>query len=66
MFEFHTADRGTIGGKVDRALSAEALANLYRNWLDKAVVARVNVRKVLKAGKPVRESYTLRSIEGGV
>jgi hypothetical protein len=64
QFEFRTADaRGTLRGKVDRALTAEQLAQFNRDWVNVDAIARIHIKRVLHNGAVVRESFTLLALE---
>lgn len=63
MFEFRSADaRGTIRGKVDKAIPSVEAAAMNTKWLNKPIIATMAVRQVIKDGQVVRESFTLRSL----
>jgi hypothetical protein len=65
QFEFRAAgERGTIRGKVDRALPADYLTRLNRELVNLEATVRVHVKRVLQNGEVVRENFTLLSIEG--
>lgn len=63
QFEFRTAERGTIRGRVDRSLQADQLSRLGKEWVDVNAQAHLHVRRVLREGAIVRESYTLASLD---
>src|ERR1019366_2230779 len=59
LFEFRTtSERGTIRGKVDKAIPTADLTALSREWLEKPSRAIVTVRRVLKAHEAGREGFT--------
>lgn len=63
QFEFRTSeDRGTIRGKIDRALSADELMRFNKEWVNVDASARMYIRRVLHNGAIVRESFTLRDL----
>lgn len=63
QFEFRTAgDRGTIRGKVDGALPADRLTRFNRELVNLNASARVHVKRVLRSGTVVRESFTLLAL----
>jgi hypothetical protein len=63
MFEFRCEGvRGVIKGKVDKEIPATDLAIYNRDWLDRPSLAVVTIRKVLKRGATVRESFTLKGL----
>lgn len=63
QLEFRTlGERGLIRGRVARSFSAAAIIELNREWMEKAAIGHFKVRKVLKDGALVRESFTLTGI----
>lgn len=63
QMEFRTlGDRGTIRGRVARSYSPAAIVELNREWMEKPAIGQFKVRKVMKDGALVRESFTLMSI----
>ncbi|ADG12344.1 hypothetical protein [Caulobacter segnis] len=64
QMEFRTdGPRGIIRGRVDRSYSSAAIVDLNREWMERRSVGRFRVRKVLKDGGLVRESFTLLGLE---
>lgn len=64
QFEFRVGgDRGTIRGKVDRALRADQLAQFNRDWVNVDAVAHLHVKRVRREGAVVRESFTLMTLK---
>ena len=64
QFEFRTGpDRGTIRGKVNRALPADQLARFNRDWVNVDATARLHVKRVRRSGAVVRESFTLLALD---
>jgi hypothetical protein len=64
QFEFRAgADRGTIRGKVHRDLTPHQLALFNKEYVNVDARAILKVKRVLRNGAIVRESYTLTSIE---
>ncbi len=64
QFEFRTgAERGTIRGKVNRALPADQLARFNRDWVNVDATARLHVKRVRRSGAVVRESFTLLALD---
>ena len=64
LFEFNSAGpRGTIRGKVDRALSASELAEFNKRFVNVPASAQLQVRRVRRNGNVVRESFTLLRLE---
>jgi hypothetical protein len=64
QFEFRTGpDRGTIRGKVNRALPADQLARFNRDWVNIDATARLHVKRVRRSGAVVRESFTLLALD---
>jgi hypothetical protein len=64
QMEFRTeGPRGVIRGRVDRSYSSLAVVELNREWMERQAVGRFRVRKVLKDGSLVRESFTLLGLE---
>jgi hypothetical protein len=63
QFEFRTAELGTIRGRVDRALSADKLAQFNKDLVNVNGQAVLRVRRILRDGAVVREIYTLVSLE---
>lgn len=62
--EFRTdGPRGTIEGRVDRSYTALAIVELNRNWMEREAIGKFRVRKVLKDGQLVRETFTLLTLE---
>ncbi len=60
QFEFRAGpDRGTIRGKVDRALTTDQLTQFNRDWVNVDADARVHVKRIFRSGAVVRENYTL-------
>ncbi len=65
QFEFRVGDlRGTVRGRVDRAISADTLSSYNRHWVNVDATARVRVRRVLRNDAVVRESFALVGIDG--
>ncbi|SFN02286.1 hypothetical protein, partial [Methylobacterium pseudosasicola] len=63
QFEFRSESRGPIKGGIDRSVPASDLAELNRTLVNVAAVAVVKVRRVLRDGEAVRESFTLLRLE---
>lgn len=64
QFEFRAGgDRGTIRGKVDRALRADQLAQFNRDWVNVDAVARLQIKRVRREGAVVREGFTLQGLD---
>ena len=64
QFEFRTgAERGTIRGKVNRALPADQLTRFNRDWVNVDATARLHVKRVRRSGAVVRESFTLLALD---
>jgi hypothetical protein len=64
QFEFRTSDtRGTIRGRVDRTLSSERLAEFNRTWVNVDAMVRVHVKRVIRNGTVVRETFVLHALE---
>ena len=64
QFEFRGGgDRGTIRGKVDRALRADQLAQFNRDWVNVDAVARLQIKRVRREGAVVREGFTLLTLD---
>jgi hypothetical protein len=62
MFEFQGDMRGVIRGKVDKDIPTAELSNYNRDWVNQRSIATVVVRKVLRRGQTVRESFTLKRL----
>ena len=63
QMEFRTlSERGTIRGRVARSYSAAEIVELNREWMEKPAIGQFKVRKVLKDGALVRESFTLSGV----
>lgn len=63
QFEFRTGgDRGTVRGRVDRGLTPAQLAQFNRDWVNVDAQARMQVRRVLRDGDVVRETFSLISL----
>lgn len=59
-FEFRAAgERGTINGRVDRSLTTDQLEQFNRDLIGTASEARIHIRRLLRSGALVRESFTL-------
>lgn len=64
LFEFRTVGpRGTIRGKVDKNLASETLAVFNRTWVNLPATADLQIKRVLRNGQVVRESFTLRGLK---
>jgi hypothetical protein len=64
QFEFRTAtDRGTVRGRVSRALSSDQLTRFNRDWVNVDAIARLHVKRVRRSGAVVREGFTLLGLE---
>ncbi|MGU3663169.1 hypothetical protein ACLBX9_03090 [Methylobacterium sp. A49B] len=63
QFEFRSTMRGPIKGGVDRSIPASDLAELNRTMVNVDAVATLKVRRVLRDGEVVRESFTLIRLE---
>lgn len=60
QMEFRTdGPRGTIRGRMSRSFTPAAIVDLNREWMEQRAVGRFQVRKVLKDGALVRETFTL-------
>ena len=60
QFEFRAgADRGTLRGRIDRALSADHLSRYNRDLVNLDASGRFHVKRVLRNDEVVRETYTL-------
>lgn len=55
--------RGTIRGRVDRAYTPAAIVDLNRTWMERQAIGKFRVRRLLKDGQLVRESFTLLALE---
>ena len=63
QFEFRTkGPRGTIRGRVERVLSAMQLAQFNREYVDIDAVADFRIKRVLRNGAIVRESFVLTAL----
>jgi hypothetical protein len=63
QFEFRTGtDRGTIRGRVNRALPVDQLTRFNRDWVNVDACARLHVKRVRRSGAVVRESFTLLAL----
>lgn len=59
-FEFRAiGERGTINGKVDRMITTEQLEQFNRDLIGIGSEARIHIRRLLRSGALVRESFTL-------
>lgn len=64
QFEFRVGEpQGTIRGRIDRGINADALSRYNRDWVNVDAIARVRVKRVRRNDAVVRETYTLTSIE---
>jgi hypothetical protein len=64
QFEFRAGgDRGTIRGKIDRALQADQLTSFNRDWVNVDAVARIHVKRIRRNGAIVREGFTLFGLD---
>ncbi len=64
QFEFRTGtDRGTIRGRVNRALPVDQLTRFNRDWVNVDASARLHVKRVRRSGAVVRESFTLLALD---
>lgn len=64
QFEFRAgADRGTLRGKVDRSLTADQLSRFNRDYVNIDGRGRFHIKRVLRNGVVVRETYTLLALE---
>jgi hypothetical protein len=64
QFEFRTSGpRGTIRGKVERAIPASELAEFNRSFVNVPAKAHIQVKVVRRSGQVVRESFTLFKLE---
>lgn len=64
QFEFRAgADRGTLRGKVDRAFTADQLSRFNRDYVNIDGRGRFHIKRVLRNGVVVRETYTLLALE---
>jgi hypothetical protein len=61
QFEFKAAGR-LIKGKVDRKYSIEQLTDFNKKWVGVDAVALVDVKRVLRKGHLVRETFLLRDL----
>lgn len=59
QFEFRSETRGALRGGVDRAIPASDLAEMNRTHVNVDAVATLKVRRVIRNGEMVRESFTL-------
>ncbi len=64
QFEFRAGgDRGTLRGKVDRALTADQLGRFNRDFVNVNGNGRFHIKRVLRNDVVVRETYTLLELE---
>ncbi len=64
QFEFRAgADRGTLRGKIDRALTADQLGRFNRDFVNVDAKGRFYIKRVLRNEVVVRETYTLLGLE---
>jgi len=63
QFEFRAIDRGIIKGRVDRSLSAEQLIKFNKEWVGADAVALIHVKRVLRKGEVLKETFLLRALE---
>lgn len=64
QFEFRAgADRGTLRGKVDRAFTTDQLSRFNRDYVNIDGRGRFHIKRVLRNGIVVRETYTLLALE---
>ncbi|MDN3563718.1 hypothetical protein ACFQY5_21790 [Paeniroseomonas aquatica] len=64
QFEFRAgADRGTLRGRIDRALTADQLGRFNRDFVNVDGKGRFHVKRVLRDEVVVRETYTLLGLE---
>jgi hypothetical protein len=62
-FEFRAVgERGTINGKVDRTLTTDKLEQFNRELVGIRSEARIHIRRLLRSGALVRESFMLLSL----
>jgi len=62
-FEFRAiGERGTINGKVDRTLTTEQLEQFNRELLGVRSEATIHIRRLLRSGTLVRESFRLLTL----
>lgn len=60
QMEFRTlSERGTIRGRIAPGFAAADIVELNREWFEKPALGEFKVRRVLKDGAIVRESFTL-------
>jgi hypothetical protein len=63
QMEFRTTgERGILRGRVAQSYTAAAVVQLNQNWMEKSAIGLFKVRKVMKDGALVRESFTLTDI----
>jgi hypothetical protein len=58
-FEFRTAEGEVIQGAVSRQISSDRLQAMYLEFMDQPVRAVMQVRRIERAGRELRQSYTL-------
>jgi hypothetical protein len=62
-FEFQAVgERGVINGKVHRSLTTEQLAQFNRDLIGVRSEATIHIRRLLRSGALVRESFTLLAL----
>lgn len=63
QFEFRSETRGALRGSVDRAIPASDLAEMNRTRVNVDAIAKLKVRRVIRNGEMVRESFTLLQLD---
>ena len=63
QFEFRSEARGPLRGSVDRSIPASDLAEMNRTRVNVDAVATLKVRRVIRNGEMVRESFTLLRLD---
>lgn len=64
QFEFRAGTaRGTLRGKIDRALPTDQLSRFNRDFVNVDGNARFHVKRVLRNDEVVRETYTLLALD---
>lgn len=64
QMEFRTdGPRGTVRGRMSKAFTSDAIVDLNRRWMEHRAIGKFQVRKILKEGAIVRETFTLIGLE---
>lgn len=62
QFELRRSPNDIVKGRIDRSFTADVIEGFNKTWVGKQCAVRLNVRRILKDGDVVRQSFTFLEI----